>query len=522
MKIKYVLGIGLAALALASCSDDTMDRINKDEAHPAAGSVVGKLTIPQTEVSLVYNLLGSDYAWYVSSFTEQTFGTGNNQLKNAELRAYNELASSATFDNGWNYGYQNLLALKQIVDKCQEGGPSSGQHDVEGIAQALEALNWGILTDLHGDIPCSEALQENNSQPKLDSQKDVYDRIFALLDSAEANLALGGKNVGSLDLIQDEDGAAFSGDAEKWTALVHALRARYLLHTYGVNKSVLPQVISEAQAAVNGGFNGAILNTFDPANNVSSWYAYTVEREYTAGSTTVDNLLKDREDPRETIYNFPFWYGIFEMGEDKLGTPGNEADAQSQEVLNIPGYCLNASAYLHLFSRSEIYFILAEAKARLGQDAKSDFESGVRSAMKDWFATGKDIDEEYYYGLGQFSTTDTELTDDLMTAYLDGIAAKYEANPLQEIMVQKYLAQCRDEEIETYNDIRRCMFVDGKSWVTLTNPKNTQGGQNRWPYRLPYGASDVTNNPNVAAAFGTGNESGAYIFTKKVWWAGGE
>jgi hypothetical protein len=89
-------------------------------------------------------------------------------------------------------------------------------------------------------------------------------------------------------------------------------------------------------------------------------------------------------------------------------------------------------------------------------------------------------------------------------------------------MVQKYLAMTRDEQIETYNDIRRCMYVDGASFVTLTNPNNSGSTGNLWPYRLPYGNSDVISNPNIASAFGTGNDAGKYIFTKKVWWAGGD
>jgi hypothetical protein len=54
--------------------------------------------------------------------------------------------------------------------------------------------------------------------------------------------------------------------------------------------------------------------------------------------------------------------------------------------------------------------------------------------------------------------------------------------------------------------------------VKMTNPNNNNGG-NRWPNMLPYGDSDVTSNPNVGAAFGSGNDAGMYIFSKKVWWA---
>lgn len=103
------------------------------------------------------------------------------------------------------------------------------------------------------------------------------------------------------------------------------------------------------------------------------------------------------------------------------------------------------------------------------------------------------------------------------------LSARYAAAPLSEILIQKYIAQSRDEQVETYNDIRRCTFVDGSYPVKLTNPNNTQnGGRPYWPNMLPYGESDVTNNPNVTAAFGSGSDAGEYIFNNKVWWAGGE
>ncbi len=88
-------------------------------------------------------------------------------------------------------------------------------------------------------------------------------------------------------------------------------------------------------------------------------------------------------------------------------------------------------------------------------------------------------------------------------------------------MVQKYLAGARDEILQTYNDIRR-FKAEGKDYVTLKNPNNTQGGKNQWPLRLPYGNSDVVSNPNVAAAFGSGNDAGNYLFTENVWLFGGE
>ena len=184
-----------------------------------------------------------------------------------------------------------------------------------------------------------------------------------------------------------------------------------------------------------------------------------------------------------------------------VSVPGDKEAASLSEEKPYPLWLENGAANLALMSESEIYFILAEVKARLGQDAKADFETAVKVSMADYAsASGKAI------------------SDEEVAAYLEKIAVKYSENALNEIFVQKYLAQTRGEVLETYNDIRRCNFVDGSYAVKLTNPNNTYNGTtNRWPLRLPYGESDVTSNPNVAAAYG----DGGYVFTEAVWWAGG-
>ena len=96
------------------------------------------------------------------------------------------------------------------------------------------------------------------------------------------------------------------------------------------------------------------------------------------------------------------------------------------------------------------------------------------------------------------------------------LSSRLSADAVGEVMVQKYLSQCRDEQAETYNDLRRCKAL-GKEYVVMTNPKNVNGSSNRWPLRLPYGNSGVSSNPNVRAAYG----DGLYVFTEPVWVFGG-
>ena len=78
---KKFLSLSLIAISFAACTEDVMDDINKDEANPAVDIVDAKFQITDAIMSTAYSTYGGAYAWYVSSYTEQVFGTGDNQLR---------------------------------------------------------------------------------------------------------------------------------------------------------------------------------------------------------------------------------------------------------------------------------------------------------------------------------------------------------------------------------------------------------------------------------------------------------
>ena len=489
MKIKYLFGLVLATMLYSSCSEDMMDRINKDETSKTADRVGAQFQLTDAEVATAYSVVNGAYAWYVSSYTEQLFGTGNNQLLKIEQRQVSEVAGATTFNNEWNSTYSNLMNLKQMIDKCSEGGMDEGKNDLLGMAQLLAAINWGVLTDLHGDIPFSECFS-GILAPKIESQESIYTAILALIDEGIANCSMGGSNGSKQDII-------YGGDTDKWVALGHALKARYLLHTYNRNPGVLSQVESEAQAAIDGGFEGFYLGNgafaFNGVSADNAWSAYQWSRYYIGSSKTADDLMLEREDPREPYYNMS-------IGGDVIGVPGDTELASLTETVNEPAWLENGAANLAIMSEPELYFILAEAQAMQGKDATDAFQTAVNISVYEFIdICGDEID-----------------TDDI-AAYVESIMPLFETDPLKEIRIQKYLAGTRGEVIETYNDMRRIGLDEYP--VKMTNPNNNGGAGNRWPNMLPYGDSDVVSNPNVAAAFGSGNDAGMYIFTKKVWWA---
>ena len=233
MKFSRYILFSAAMLALGACSEDTMDSINKNEGNPPVDAVPVRLQISDAIMGSGFTASSGDYSFYLSCLMEQTIGTGNNQMSRAELRNPSEWAASSTFNNTWNGVYGNLLNIKQIIDKIEGEVPGNvGQYDILGMAQTLWALNFGILTDMHGDIPYSEALQgQANMHPKLDAQADIYADILKYFDAAIANFdtAIDAKlkNAGAQDI-------AYNNNCNAWKAAAYALKARYRLHMSAV------------------------------------------------------------------------------------------------------------------------------------------------------------------------------------------------------------------------------------------------------------------------------------------------
>jgi len=485
--LKKLIYTAVIGLALTACSEDSMDRINADHSHPQPGAVNARFQITDATVSTAFTSWGGTYAWYVSSFTEQTFGTGNSQLMMAELRQRTETAASTTFNNEWNNTYANLLNISQILDKCKDGGTNAGQNDIEGIGQMLWVLNAELLTDVHGDIPYSEALVSR--QPRLDRQEDIYKDLLSRITDAEARLRMavedGINNCGTQDVL-------YGGDPGKWLALAYAVEARLHLNTTFRDNGAYARAITAAEAALAAGFGGADLSIFNGVDCDNSWAAYNWSRYYTGANGTVVDLFTERRDPRLEVYAVDYFGSGITYAD-----AGDEAMAKATTTVGLPLWLDNGAARLHIFSIAELHFILAEAKARTGGDPAADFEAGIRASFEDYAeAAGETVDgaDDYIASLG--------------------------APTLKEIMIQKYLAQARDEQVQTYNDIRRYKAFNDE-YITLKNPCNVSGGQNQWPLRLAYGNSDVVSNPNVAAAFGSGNDAGNYLFTENVWLFGG-
>ncbi len=286
------------------------------------------------------------------------------------------------------------------------------------------------------------------------------------------------------------------------------------LHMMKRDANAAAEALTEAQAAIDAGFDGMVLDIYDGTESLMSpWQAFQYSRDYCACTTTVQSLLKDRQDPRENVYIYYYSAGDEMDPADPdyqapvCGIPGDETmavlsgawslSAPKWLTYNAAGdYPLYPTATTHILSLSEVYFIMAEIQARNGADCTESLSSAINANFND------------IKTFGSISQSASE--------YVASLSSRISDNPVKEVMVQKYLSQCRDEQVETYNDIRRCKAL-GEEFITLTNPKNMNGSSSRWPLRLPYGNSGVSSNTNVREAYG----DGLYVFSEPVWIFGG-
>ncbi|MCO5236606.1 MAG: SusD/RagB family nutrient-binding outer membrane lipoprotein [Chitinophagaceae bacterium] len=220
--------------------------------------------------------------------------------------------------NSWSGYYSILRNNKFVLDKAVElNFPLQ-----EGIALVMKSLVFGLITDLYGDIPYSDALKANEGTneytfPKFDSQQSVYDSILANLEKANDLLSESSYNseTGPADIY-------YNGDAKKWRKFANSLALRYYMRL----SEKLPNVAQAGVEKIAGNQDKypLILSVADepamgfPGNSDGdSWPAYAVPQSDSTNyirikmcNTLVEALL-ERNDPRIAAWAEPVTESIY-------------------------------------------------------------------------------------------------------------------------------------------------------------------------------------------------------------------
>lgn len=243
--------------------------------------------------------------------------------------------------NYLNLGYGNIAGVVQHTQKdgwysdhnSYDWGPQdwSGWYDLlrnneflyqraielnypfhQGVALTMKSFMFGMVTDLWGDAPYTQALQGDEGtneflSPAFDSQEVIYTGIIEDLKAASALFATG-DNTG---YISDYD-VYYNGNTELWQKFANSLLLRYYMRI----SEKMPEV---AQAGVESIYNSGVyiqdasedaVMSYLGASAADSWPTATA---FDAGSNfrrlkpaqTLLQTLMEYDDPRLSVWFAP-------------------------------------------------------------------------------------------------------------------------------------------------------------------------------------------------------------------------
>ncbi len=210
-KIIYSIA-GTLCLFFTSCEDLT--KLNKNPNNPEEVSSNYIMTYVLTTTGKTLFNLGRDGSKIGAAMQYMQAGTNEGA---AVINQY------AWTQEGWGVYYE-ILRNNQLV---YENGVRDNNRMFQAIALTMKSYVYGLLTDLYGDIPYSEALQADNGSffPKYDNQADIYKGV--LIDLKEASSLL--NSLEAKDAVSAASDVLYKGDAAKWRKFANALRLRYCL-----------------------------------------------------------------------------------------------------------------------------------------------------------------------------------------------------------------------------------------------------------------------------------------------------
>ncbi|MEE9439078.1 MAG: SusD/RagB family nutrient-binding outer membrane lipoprotein [Saprospiraceae bacterium] len=368
------------------------------------------------------------------------------------------------FTNGaaWVTIYLKALNNIRIIKEKSAESPH-----YKGIANVLEAMHVGLVADTWEDAPYSEALQgSNNVSPAYDSQEELYNSIFKLLDQAIALL-----ESGTSFLTPGNDDLAYGGDMEKWVKLAHSLKARYLLHL-STKSNNWAEIAAEAALGISENddnfqiFYNSTTN-FNPIHDIAL-SNQTGNLSVTFGKMFIDMLNGESygvDDPRLTTITTLFPDSTVYRGQANYDVELLDYSCD----IGLTNWYSSISAPVVMMSNAETRFIQAEAEMNMGGNALASYEAGIKAHMNMVGVVEEDIT--------------TYMTDPAVATV-----------SLENIMKEKYISLIFNPE--SWNDLKRHKFDESlfRGFVNVNSSNFDEIERNGPGQRALYPSTELSRN----------------------------
>lgn len=494
-----------AGLMVTSCAD--FIDINNDPNNPTTPQL--SLLLPATQLSIVGNFNAINRG---ASNVIQHRAAGN-------LNRFDQ--SGTTFQSSWlGYYTEAIPDLENIIAV----GTEQGSWGYVGVAKLQKAFLYGLMVDVWGDIPFSEAAKVAN--PVFDNGEQIYTALLALIDEALVDMNKGWGVVPSSDLF-------YQGNKVRWERFANSLKFKFHLQTRKSHPERAAQAINALLATPNLISTNADDFTFRFGSNPAPetrhpWYTtgYSPSRDGYVSMVVVDRL-KEQDDPRLRYYIFRLnakaGLANSQTGEGYYGRyPGDgassPADQNTRAIVGIyPSGGVYDNGVIPSLTASNVFLNNQGAAAgttnnsfKLVQFANGDgtgagIQPLLTNTMMQFYraeaALTMNTGEDAAALLSAAVTANFQAINALSptfpipaattTGFLDRLIQQFnEATPerkLEILMMQKWIAMYGNG-VESYNDYRRTGLP---ALVDLIAPLDV------FPERFYYSETELTSNESV-------------------------
>ena len=436
--------------------------------------------------------------------------------------------SDNEFQGAWNaYGRfaLNSRHMYQLAEKFNDQA-------CRAIAMTLEAMHIANQVSLFGDIPYSEAFAlrsgGTNTQPKFDTQKEVFEQLIERLDSA--NEIYRG-NAGKLTFRYPNLDGLYGGDVKKWQKFNNSLKLRLLCRVSFRPEMEAGKKMSE-MLADSGKWpiftsNDDNATVFYSGNTpyVNSFYDRNVEYtslNYYRLTRLMRSLLVVADDSDDDMYTDPRISVMYRMnGSTEYNENGNWLGAISGGTTDVTLVQGRGTAYfnydLYLQATCPTTFMdFAEVEFTLAEAAMRGLIPGGEAKAKEYYLAGLGASIDRWPEISKMLKSPVELTPEDRDEAMNNDLTSWDGheNKLELIGIQKYIALYMIG-FEAFHEIHRT------GYPKLPIGNGTIYNDYTFPTRFSYPATTVaTNNTNCAEAL---RRMGASIETNNMrvslWWS---
>ena len=286
MKIVKISLIIILMLGSFSCSEE-LEKINVDPnkvSDISGENLFNGITLANTAAQAGYlNLAGGVVSGYFVGDGRLSF-IQNYQFVNTDT------------NTPWRNIYVGVVKQARII---RSGIPVANKNFFYGASKVVEAHAIATAASVFGDVPYTEAGNEEGIPPAFDGQLSVYSSLQSLLDGAISDLQSANTSGGI-----DED-SYFGGNSSRWIKAAYTLKARLYLETrdYAAALSAAQNGISLASESME--FTGKNLlnelkvsSTFSNDATVSGTYLIDL-----VGAGSRNNAKTDEADRAAYYYD---------------------------------------------------------------------------------------------------------------------------------------------------------------------------------------------------------------------------